>query len=121
MARKVSKKSVVKKVEKAVEKMPEKIGKAVGKTVKEVEKELGKEVGKITHYFGNIGVAVIEMTGGLKAGQKIKVKGATTNFEQKVESMQEEHKKIAEAKKGQAIGMKMKEKVRENDAVYIVK
>ena len=82
--------------------------------------ELGREVGKITHYFDKIGVAVVELTDSLKVGDKIRVKGATTDFEQEVESMQIEHEEVKEAEKGQAIGLKVKEKVRVNDKVYVV-
>ena len=80
----------------------------------------GKEVGKITHFFGNIGVAVVELTGKVKVGDKIKVKGATTDFDQKVDSMQVEHKDVKEAKKGDAVGLKVKDKVRTNDKVYVL-
>ena len=80
-----------------------------------------KPIGKITHFFDNINVAVIELKAGLNAGDKIRIKGATTDFEQPVSSMQVEHEKIAKAKKGQAIGLKVKERVRPNDLVYLVK
>ncbi|MAE42605.1 hypothetical protein CMO93_02445 [Candidatus Woesearchaeota archaeon] len=52
------------------------------------EKIPGKEVGKVTHYYTNIGVAVVELTGALKVGDKIRIKGATSDFEQTVDSMQ---------------------------------
>ena len=81
--------------------------------------EFGKEVGKITHYFEKIGVAVIEVTGKLKAGDKIRIKGNTTDFEQEVDSMQMEHEQVKEAKKGMAIGMKVKDRVREHDVMYL--
>ena len=110
-----------KAVEKAVKKMPEKAEKAVEKTAEKAEEIAGKVVGRISHYFDNIGVAVVELTDKLKVGEKIRVKGATTDFEQKVESMQVEHDQVKEAKKGQAIGMKVKGKVRGNDKVYVVK
>ena len=84
------------------------------------EEKLGKEIGKVTHYFTNIGVAVIELSGGLKEGDKIRIKGATSDFKQKVASMQIEHEKIEEAKSGQSIGMKVKDHAREGDAVYKV-
>ncbi len=80
----------------------------------------GKKVGSITHYFNKIGVAVIELTDTLKEGDKIKIKGATTDFDQIVSSMQIEHEKLEEAKAGQAIGMKVSEDVRAGDEVFIV-
>ena len=80
----------------------------------------GKKVGEITHFFTNIGVAVIELSGTLKEGDKIKIKGETTDLEQKVESMQIEHENVEEAKKGQSIGMKVKDRVREGDEVFLI-
>ena len=57
-----------------------------------------KLIGKITHYFTNIGVAVVEITAaGLKAGDKIHVRGATSDFEQAVDSMQVEHENVDKA------------------------
>jgi len=78
-----------------------------------------KLVGKITHYFSKIGVTVIELSGDLKAGNAISIEGPTTNFKQTVDSMQIEHKPVATATKGQAIGMKVSEKVREGDEVFL--
>jgi putative protease len=80
-----------------------------------------KPVGEITHFFTNINVAVIKLSGTLKAGEKILIEGATTNFEQAADSMQIEHKEVKEAKKGDSIGLKVKERVREGDKVYRVK
>lgn len=77
------------------------------------------QVGKVTHYFAKIGVAVIEVTeGSIKVGDEIRIKGHTTDFKQKVVSMQIEQDKIEIAEPGQSIGMKMNEPVRANDAVY---
>ena len=80
-----------------------------------------KEIGKITHFFDKISVAVIELKAGLKKGDKIRIKGGTTDFEQVVGEMQVEHKSIEKAKKGEAVGMKVKEEVRPNDRVFLVK
>ena len=78
-----------------------------------------EEIGKISHYFPKISVAVIEVSAPLKVGDKIKIKGANTDFEQIVESMQIEHEKIEEAKPGDSIGLKTQERVREGDTVFI--
>jgi len=83
----------------------------------EEEKKL---VGKVSHYFTKIGVAVIEVTDELSVGDEILIEGASTNFKQKVDSMQIEHKNIEKAKKGDSIGMKVKDRVREGDSVYKV-
>ena len=87
---------------------------------KNEEKAPGKEIGKIVHYYTNLGVGIIELKGTLKVGDKIKIKGATTDFEQKIASMQIEHEKVEEAKKGKSIGLKTKKHVRQNDIVYKV-
>ena len=84
------------------------------------EEMLGEEIGKVTHYFTKIGVCVVELSKDLKVGDTIHIKGATSDFKQKVDSMQIEHDKLEEAKAGQAIGMKVKEHAREHDKVYKV-
>jgi len=85
---------------------------------KQEEKAPGKEIGKVVHYYTDLGVGIIELKGTLKVGDKIKIKGATSDFEQKVNSMQIEHEKVEEAKKGKSIGLKTKKHVRQNDVVY---
>jgi len=79
-----------------------------------------KEIGKVSHYYTHIGVAVIELTDELKTGDEILIKGATTNFQQKVESMQIEHENVDVAKAGDSIGLKTLERVREGDVVFKV-
>lgn len=80
-----------------------------------VEKKL---VGKISHYFVNIGVGVVELSDDLKVGDRISIEGATTNIQQTVDSMQIEHEKVQSADAGKSIGMKVKDRVREGDLVY---
>ena len=82
--------------------------------------EEGKLIGKITHYFGNIGVAVIELSGKLKAGETIRIVGGETDFDQIVDSMEVEHQKVKEAKKGDSVGLKVEQKVREGYKAYKV-
>lgn len=77
-------------------------------------------VGTVTHYYPRIGVVVMEVTAPIKVGDQIRIKGATTDFEQIVESMEIEHKKVQEAKPGESIGLMVKEKVRKKDLVYKV-
>ncbi len=84
---------------------------------KVVEKKL---VGKIAHYFSKISVAVIELSADLHVGDTIRIEGATTAFEQRVDSIEIENQKLEAATSGQAIGLKVKEKVRPNDSVYKV-
>jgi len=75
-------------------------------------------IGRITHFFSKISVAVIELTEPLAVGNTIVLKGPSTDFEQAVESMQIEHENVQSAKAGQSIGLKVAERVRENDLVY---
>ena len=77
------------------------------------------QVGKVTHYFTKIGVAVVEITdGSIKVGDEIHIKGHTTDFKQKVSSMQIEHENVQMAEPGQSIGIRVNEPVRANDLVY---
>jgi putative protease len=77
-----------------------------------------KPIGEITHFFGNISVAVIKLAGVLKAGDTIKIVGGETEFEQPVDSMEVDHKKVSSAKKGESIGLKIAQKVREGYKVF---
>ena len=78
-----------------------------------------REVGKITHYYNKIGMAVVELTGTLKIGDRISIEGKS-NFEQVVSSMQIEKKDVSEATAGQAIGLKVDQPVKEGDKVYVI-
>jgi len=77
-----------------------------------------KQVGKILHYYSKIGVAVIQLTDTLKIGDQIRINGHTTDFNQQVDSMQSEHKLIEKAGKGETVGLKVRQRVREGDIVY---
>lgn len=80
-----------------------------------------KEIGTVSSYFSHVEVAAIELSGKLKVGDKIHIKGHTTDIEQAVDSMQIERKEVKEAKKGAHIGIKVSGKVRPNDKVFLVK
>jgi len=80
-----------------------------------------REIGHISHYFGHISVAAIEVTEGtVSVGETLHFKGHTTDFEMKVESMQIEHESVSEVKAGDSIGIKVPEKVRIGDKVFKV-
>jgi translation initiation factor IF-2 len=79
-----------------------------------------KKLGEVTHYWRKIGVAGIKVTGTLSVGDTIRIRGTTTDFEQTVDSMQIEYQDIEAAKRGQEVGLKVKEKVRRGDTVYKV-
>jgi len=83
------------------------------------EEEL-QEVGKIAHFFSKINVAVVDLKATLSVGDRIRIQGPTTDFEQTVDSMQIEHVDVKSANAGQSIGLKVKERVREKDTVYKV-
>ena len=84
------------------------------------ENKEGKLIGEITHYFGNISVAVVKLKGPLKVGDEIRIIGGETDFNQTVDSIEVEHKKVETAKAKESIGMKVDQKVREGYKVYKV-
>lgn len=77
-----------------------------------------KMVGKVTHYFGKVSAAMVDLSDALKIGDKIHVKGTNADFVQDVTSMQVEHVTITEAKAGDKVGIGVTQKVHENDVVY---
>lgn len=83
----------------------------------EEPKEMVK-IGKVTHYFTKIGVAVLELSDTLAVGDEITIRGQTTNFSQPLDSMEIDNVKVDKAGKGQSIGLKVRERVRQNDDVY---
>lgn len=84
------------------------------------EKQNGNLVGEVTHYYNKIGVAIIKFLKTVPVGARVKFWGATTNFEETISSMQFDHKEITEAKAGQEVGVKVSQKVREGDKVFLV-
>ncbi|MBD3171376.1 translation elongation factor-like protein [Candidatus Bathyarchaeota archaeon] len=81
-------------------------------------KKDNEKIGDVAHYFTDIEVAIIDLMDDLKLGDKIRVVGATTDFEQDVTSMQIEHEEVDKAASGDSIGLKVKKRVREGDEVY---
>ena len=80
-----------------------------------------QKIGSVQHYFDNVSVAALKIEkGNIKVGDTLHFKGHTTDFTQKLESMQTEHKAIKEAKKGDDVGIKVKDRVREYDDVFKV-
>jgi U32 family peptidase len=79
-----------------------------------------KEIGVVSSYFQHVNVAAIKLSDSLKTSQKIHVKGNTTDFEAEVPSIQIEKESVDEAKKGDHIGIKVPEKVRPNDKVFLI-
>jgi len=72
-------------------------------------------IGKVTHYFDHIGVAVLELTAAVRVGDTIHFLGHSTDFTQKVDSLQIEHKNVLEAKPGQDVALKVALKLHPGD------
>ncbi len=77
-------------------------------------------IGKVSDFFAHPVVAGIELTASLKAGDKIHIKGHTTDLELVIDSMQIDNVNVSQAKAGDSIGVKVDERVRRGDAVYKV-
>ncbi len=129
MKKKKVKKAVKKPVKKPVKKAKKKaaVKKSAVKTKKKAAKKGAsiprgaslEEIGIITHYFPKVDAAVVKLTKGvLSVGDKIVIKGHTSDFKEKVESIQLDHAPIQNAEQGMEIGLKVKSKVREHDVVY---
>ena len=74
-------------------------------------------IGKVSDFFAHPVVAGIELTAPLKVGDKIRIKGHTTDLELTVGSIQIDNADVAEAKKGDSIGVKVSDRVRKGDTV----
>jgi len=106
----------------AVKKAVKKVKKPAKKAKPAVKKDKNeKKVGEVEHYFGKIMVAAIKVKAPISVGDKIHIKGHTTDFEQIIDSIQIEHESVQKVKKGDDIGIKVKDHVREGDTVFIKK
>jgi len=76
-----------------------------------------KVIGRITHYFPKVRAAVLKLRAPLAVGEKIKIKGHTTDFIQTVSSLQIDHVVLQQAKKGDIIGLQVQSRVRRHDMV----
>ncbi len=76
------------------------------------------EIGHITHFFSKINVAVVDLQLPLSVGDRILIKGPSTDFEQIVDSIQIDRKSIPRAQAGQSIGLKVAQQAKEKDVVY---
>jgi len=79
-----------------------------------------KKVGIVSHFYNKISVAVIDLEDTLKQGDMIEIAGPTTHLQMAADSMQIEHENVPLAKKGQSIGLRVPEPVKEKDVVYKV-
>ena len=78
----------------------------------------GKKIGEITHFFGKMKVGVVKISNALSVGDNIRIVGGETDFDQSVQSMEVDSKKINKAKKGDLVGLKFSQKVRKGYKVY---
>ena len=121
MPLKKKKKSVIEKrpaaKKKAVKRVVKK--KALKKAARPIKKAKIKEnvIGKVTHYFPHVLAAVVKLKAPLNVGEKIKIRGHTTDLTQEVVSMQMDRVAITSAKKGQEIGLQVNSRVRQHDVV----
>ncbi len=78
-----------------------------------------KLIGKVSHYYSKIGVAVVDLKESLAVGDRISIEGTSTNLQQVVDSMQVEHEAVKTANRGNSVGMKVSDRVRPGDNVYL--
>jgi hypothetical protein len=129
-AKKVLKRKMVSRkrkivVRKPVKKSAKKAPKAKAKKKVEIKKTVravspSKPIGEVTHFFTEIGVAIVVFKQNIPAGTLLYFRGATTDFKQLADSMQLDHVPVAVAKKGKQVGIKVKSRVREGDKVHKV-
>lgn len=74
--------------------------------------------GQVINYYRSISVASIKVSDLLEVGNSIHIKGHTTNFDQKVESLQIKHRQVTKVLAGDVVGLKVKEYVRKHDCIY---
>lgn len=115
--KKTIKKPIVKKIAIKAKIIKRKVSKPK-KLKKAARKIKAKGIGVITHYFPKVRAAVVKLNASLAAGDMIKIKGHTSDFKQKAESIQIDRVAITSAKKGQEIGLQVNSRVRKGDIVY---
>lgn len=79
-----------------------------------------KPVGEVTHFYNEIKVAIVKFKKPVSVGATLNFSGATTNFSEKIASMQYDHKPIQKAPKGKEIGIKVKKRARQGDQVFLI-
>ncbi|MDP4007384.1 MAG: hypothetical protein Q8P55_02200 [bacterium] len=79
-----------------------------------------KPIGKVSHYYDKAGVAIVEVQGALKVGDRIRIERGENSFDQEVSSMQVDYKPVEKAKKGDAVGIKVDQKAKEGSLVLLL-
>lgn len=83
-----------------------------------IKKPKENVVGKVTHYFPRVRAAAIKLKVALKLGDRVRIKGHTTDFTQEITSLQIDRQSITQARRGQEIGLLVDSRVRRKDIVY---
>ncbi len=78
------------------------------------------EIGRITHYFSHLHVATLKLNGDLREGDFIHILGHTTDFMQRVTSLEVEHHHVTGVHLGDDVALKVIEPVHEHDVIYRV-
>jgi putative protease len=118
--KKVVKKKIVKKTGKKSPAKKAAVKSSKKKAVAEKTQQKLKPVGVVTHYFAEIEVAIVKFKEQVSVGAEVGFRGATTDFNQKISSMQFDHKPVEIAKKGKEMGIKVSKRVREGDSVFLI-
>lgn len=79
-----------------------------------------KPIGKVTHYYNKAGVAIVELQDELKLGERIRIERGDNAFNQEVSSMQKEYQAVEKAEKGDSVGIKVDQKVKEGSLVLLL-
>jgi translation elongation factor EF-1alpha len=82
------------------------------------EHDPAEAIGTVTHYFSHLSVAAVSLSSPLRVGDRIHIKGHTTDLEQGVDSMEVEHQPVDEAKPGDDVALKVTDHVRDHDRIY---
>lgn len=78
----------------------------------------GDAIGRVTHYFSHLSVAAVTLSAPLKVGERIHIRGHTTDLVQDVGSLEVEHAQVAAANPGDDVALKVDDHVRDHDAIY---
>ncbi len=121
--KKVAKKVAVKKKTRAKAKAGPKASRVTARAPAPIPKPAAppgtERIGVVTHYFSHLSVAIVQLeTGSVREGDVVHIKGHTSDFTQRVESMEIDHVHVSEVRPGQSFGLRVKEHAREHDVVY---
>ena len=76
-------------------------------------------IGRVSHYYSHLSVAAVSLEAPLRVGDRIHIKGHTTDLVQPVESLEVDHKPVERAVPGDDVAMKVTDHVREHDKIYL--